>query len=88
MSDEWNVETGKKGRMRGGEERRGRMREEMQAQYIFPATPRTLKGNQVVPYNNALSSFNANRCILPGASPSLLGATSSSRLKSYGQAGL
>lgn len=38
MRDEWNVETGKK----------GRRRKEMQVQYVFPQTPRALKGKELV----------------------------------------
>lgn len=67
MRNEWNMDRGKKGRRRKG---KGGMGKEMQVPYIFPETPRTLKGNQLVPYNNDLSSFNANRCILPLTSTS------------------
>lgn len=73
MRDEGNMDTGKKGRRRKGKEGKGK---EMQVQYIFPETPRTLKGNQLVPCNNDLSSFSANRCVLPLTS---LSATVSSK---------
>lgn len=59
------------GKKEGGkrEGRKGKRGKEMQVQYIFPAIPRTLKENQLVPYNNDLSPFSANRCVLPLASP-------------------